>query len=252
MKPLDAFDRHVTALLADRQLLTHAFYQRWSAGELAAEELTSYAEQYRHFERALPGFLSATLAQPLPERARTLLAANLADETGTATGTPHLALFDRFADAVGADEVPATAATEKLVQAYEKATSPLDALGVLVAYESQAAAVAASKAAGLGAVRRQRVGRRLLERARRGRRGTPPVGVGSALRSGRRIRRSRLSGAAARRRCLVGVPRRTRGRSTRRRLTLPDPATFLRNLGPVGSNLLVEPRHGQSCAEGWG
>lgn len=147
--PLDEFDRQVTALLADRQLLTHAFYQRWSAGELATEELTSYAEQYRYFEQVLPGFLTATLEQPLPERARTLLAANLADETGAANGTPHLALFDRFADAVGADEVAATSATEKLVQAYESATSPLDALGVLVAYESQAAAVAASKAAGL-------------------------------------------------------------------------------------------------------
>jgi len=148
--PLDEFDRQVTALLADRQLLTHAFYQRWSAGELAAEELTSYAEQYRHFEQALPGFLTATLAQPLPERARTLLEANLADETGAGTGMPHLALFDRFAAAVGADEVAPTAATEKLVQTYETTESALDALGVLVAYESQAAAVAASKAAGLG------------------------------------------------------------------------------------------------------
>jgi pyrroloquinoline-quinone synthase len=148
--PLDEFDRQVTALLADRQLLTHAFYQRWSAGELAAEELTSYAEQYRHFERALPGFLTATLAQPLPDQARTLLEANLADETGAATGASHLALFDRFAAAVGAEDVAATSATEKLVQTYETTQSALDAVGVLVAYESQAAAVAASKAAGLG------------------------------------------------------------------------------------------------------
>ena len=33
---LDEFGRQVSALLADRQLLTHAFYQRWSAGTLAA------------------------------------------------------------------------------------------------------------------------------------------------------------------------------------------------------------------------
>jgi pyrroloquinoline-quinone synthase len=152
--PLDEFDRQVTALLADRQLLTHAFYQRWSAGELAAAELTSYAQQYRHFEQALPGFLTATLAQPLPERARTLLAANLADETGSgngvATDTSHLALFDRFAAAVGAEDVAATPATGELVRTYQTAASALDALGVLMAYESQAAAVAASKASGLG------------------------------------------------------------------------------------------------------
>ena len=36
-----------------------------------------------------------------------------------------------------------------MVETYETAVSPLEALGVLVAYESQAAAVAASKAAGL-------------------------------------------------------------------------------------------------------
>lgn len=155
MTPLDEFDRQVTALLADRQLLTHAFYQRWSAGDLAFEELTSYAEQYRHFEQALPGFLTMTLARPLPERARALVAANLADETGSESGTPHLALFDRFAAAVGAGDAPATPATRELVGTYQSVGSALgalgviDALGVLVAYESQAAAVAASKAAGL-------------------------------------------------------------------------------------------------------
>jgi pyrroloquinoline-quinone synthase len=147
--PLDEFDRQVTALLADRQLLTHAFYRRWSAGTLAAAELTSYAQQYRHFEQALPGFLTATLAGPLPEQARTLLAANLADEAGADGGASHLELFDRFAAAVDAAEAPATPATAALVQTYESAGSPLEALGVLVAYESQAADVAASKAAGL-------------------------------------------------------------------------------------------------------
>lgn len=35
--------------LADRQLLEHPFYRRWEAGELSREELTRYAEQYRHF-----------------------------------------------------------------------------------------------------------------------------------------------------------------------------------------------------------
>jgi pyrroloquinoline-quinone synthase len=148
--PLHEFDRQVTALLADRQLLTHAFYQRWSAGELGTAELTSYAEQYRHFEQALPGFLTATLAQPLPERVQQLLEANLADETGAAGGTAHLELFDRFSAAVGAQDGAATPATQQLVRTYERAGSALDALGVLMAYESQAAVVAASKAAGLG------------------------------------------------------------------------------------------------------
>jgi pyrroloquinoline-quinone synthase len=145
----EEFDRQVSALLADRQLLTHAFYQRWSAGTLAATELTAYAQQYRHFEQALPGVLAATLEAPLPQRARDLLAKNLADETGAEDGVAHLELFDRFAAAVGADDVDATPATRRLVEAYETVDSPVDALGVLVAYEIQAADVAASKAAGL-------------------------------------------------------------------------------------------------------
>jgi pyrroloquinoline-quinone synthase len=146
---LDEFDRQVSALLADRQLLTHAFYQRWSAGTLAGAELMAYAQQYRHFERALPGVLAATLEAPLPKRAGDLLAANLADETGAEGGVAHLELFDRFAAAVGAEDADATPATRRLVAAYETVASPVDALGVLVAYEIQAADIAASKAAGL-------------------------------------------------------------------------------------------------------
>ena len=151
---LDNFDTAVDELLADRLLLTHPFYLRWSQGRLAPEELTAYAEQYRHFEAALPAVLTGLLADPaLPGRARSLVAANLADETGTAGGSvaPHLQLFDRFAAAVGARaDAPAAAATAALVATYRTAPSALEGLGVLVAYESQAAAVAASKAAGLG------------------------------------------------------------------------------------------------------
>ncbi|HUY63119.1 MAG TPA: iron-containing redox enzyme family protein [Acidimicrobiales bacterium] len=137
-------------VLRHRRLLEHPFYRRWEAGELAPGELTAYAGQYRHFERALPGVL-AEVARTLPEgEARRLVESNLHDEL--ADPEPHVALFDRFADAVGAaGQVEATPATTALVDLYRGLASadPVAALGAVGAYEVQSPAIAQSKALGL-------------------------------------------------------------------------------------------------------
>src|ERR1700761_786686 len=88
-------------VLADRQLLTHAFYRRWEAGTLAPGELGDYAGQYRHFEAALPGVLEAIVAglgDADAARAAGVVAATLADERGVPA--PHIELFDAFVGAV--------------------------------------------------------------------------------------------------------------------------------------------------------
>jgi pyrroloquinoline quinone (PQQ) biosynthesis protein C len=130
--------------------LDHPFYRRWEAGTLARGELARYAEQYRYIEAALPGVLSR-VASCLPEgSAREAVTANLSDELGNPA--PHLELFEAFAAAAGArQDVPPTPATQSLValQLSSVTTDSVRALGVLAAYETQAAAVAASKAAGL-------------------------------------------------------------------------------------------------------
>jgi len=132
------------------RLLDHPFYRRWEAGTLARGELARYAEQYRHIEAALPGVLGQ-VASCLPEgSAREAVTANLSDELGNPA--PHLDLFEAFAIAAGARrDAPPAPATQSLValQLSSAATDPVRALGVLAAYETQAAAVAASKAAGL-------------------------------------------------------------------------------------------------------
>ncbi len=133
------------------RLLDHPFYRRWEAAELLPSELATYAGQYRHFEAMLPEFLER-VAEALPiGDARDAVAANLDDELGDPI--PHLELFDRFATAVGADLTGPTAATAALLASYEAllADGAVAALAGLVAYESQAPAVAASKAAGLRA-----------------------------------------------------------------------------------------------------
>ena len=140
----------IAAALDGRRLLEHPFYRRWEAGELADGELAAYAEQYRHVEQALPVVLR-TAADQLPAGpARDLVLANLADEEGVPE--PHVALFESFADAVGArSSVPAGPATAALtdLQRSTAAADPVAALAVIAAYEVQAGAVATSKSAGL-------------------------------------------------------------------------------------------------------
>jgi pyrroloquinoline-quinone synthase len=136
--------------LVGRHLLTHPFYRRWEAGELAEGELAAYAEQYRLIERELPVTLAAIAAQ-LPEGpARSLVEDNLADELGTPA--PHTELFESFATAAGAGaDVAPTPATAALLAAVRTAaaTDPVAALAMVAAYEVQAADIASSKADGL-------------------------------------------------------------------------------------------------------
>lgn len=148
MEPIDV-DALVHGALEGRRLLEHPFYRRWEAGELAPHELAAYADQYRHFEAALPHFLRRLADALDPGPARAAVEANLADEL--AAPLPHLQLLDGFAAAVGSTGAPATAATEELVRTYDEvlADGPAAALAGLLAYECQVPEVAATKADGL-------------------------------------------------------------------------------------------------------
>ena len=140
----------VARALEDRQLLAHPFYLRWEAGRLQPGELAAYAEQYRHFEAAVPSLLRDVLAATDDEVAAGLVRLNLADEESNPM--PHIELFERFADGVGAVRgAPATAATAELLRTYADlaVAGSVPGLAAMVAYETQAPAIAASKASGL-------------------------------------------------------------------------------------------------------
>ena len=159
-EPTVVTDRHtdlaeaVASALEGRRLLDHPFYRRWEAGELAPAELSEYAVHYRAFEAVLPEVLSSVVevltAQGRHDAAG-LVSRNLADELGSPES--HLALFDGFAaalpDARLADG-PGTAA-RALADTYRALAleSPAAVLAGLAAYETQAAAIAASKGDGL-------------------------------------------------------------------------------------------------------
>jgi pyrroloquinoline quinone (PQQ) biosynthesis protein C len=136
--------------IVGRHLLSHPFYRRWEAGSLSEGELASYAEQYRHIERALPGTLSTIAGALPPGRARDLVEANLADELGSPE--PHAELFESFAGAAGAaPDVRATPSTAALLAVVRTTASndPAAALAMVAAYEVQAADIAGSKSDGL-------------------------------------------------------------------------------------------------------
>jgi pyrroloquinoline-quinone synthase len=146
-----ALDQLFDEALSGRRLLTHLFYRRWEAGQLQRWELAAYAAQYRHFEQALPDVLEAVASGLDAGPARASVQANLDDERGAPA--PHLDLFDTFAEAVGAEPAPPTAATAALVGLHRSlaVSDPVAALAALAAYESQAPGIATSKALGLRA-----------------------------------------------------------------------------------------------------
>ena len=87
--------------IANKRLLDHPFYQRWSAGTLSAEELREYARQYYHYALAFPTFISAMHAQCDDLPTRQLLLENLVDEERGSENHPELWL--RFCEALGLD-----------------------------------------------------------------------------------------------------------------------------------------------------
>ncbi len=80
----------------DCDVLEHPFYQRWSAGELSAEELAFYAGEYRHAVVALAQASDSVAAKADPDR-RAGLERHAAEEHS------HVALWDAFADAVAGE-----------------------------------------------------------------------------------------------------------------------------------------------------
>ncbi|HTC59100.1 MAG TPA: iron-containing redox enzyme family protein [Solirubrobacteraceae bacterium] len=135
-------------------VLEHPFYQRWSAGELSAEELAFYAGEYRHAVVALAQASDSVAAKADPGR-RAGLERHAAEEHS------HVALWDAFADATLTAErtagATAEAATERsplsetdaCAQAWTTGADALEHLAVLYAVEASQPAIAQTKLEGL-------------------------------------------------------------------------------------------------------
>jgi pyrroloquinoline-quinone synthase len=125
-------------------VLDHPFYQRWSSGELTADDLALYAGQYRHAVVALAAAADGAAHAAGPEE-RAELAAHAGEEAA------HVALWDAFADAAGTSG-PQAAEPETAECAGAWAGEGRDLLGHLVALfaiESAQPAISRVKADGL-------------------------------------------------------------------------------------------------------
>jgi pyrroloquinoline-quinone synthase len=131
----------------DCNVLEHPFYQRWSAGELSAEELDFYAGQYRHAVVALAEASEALAANADLEH-RAGLERHAAEERS------HVALWDEFA-ATAAERSRAGASPESLpettrcARAWTAGEDALERLAVLYAIEAAQPEISKTKLDGL-------------------------------------------------------------------------------------------------------
>ncbi len=126
-------------------VLEHPFYQRWSAGELSAEELGFYAGEYRHAVVALAQ-ASAGAAAKAPRERRLGLERHAAEESS------HIVLWDEFAAAASGDGVSQReplGETEHCAQAWTAGEDALEHLAVLYAIEASQPEIAKTKLEGL-------------------------------------------------------------------------------------------------------
>ena len=142
-------------MVAKRSLLSHPFYQAWTAGELSRERLQDYAVQYYPHVAAFPRYLSAIHSRCADIATRQALLENLIEEERGAENHPELWL--RFAEGLGVArerviDAPTVASSRELVRIYEQqcGDGPIAAgLAALYVYESQIPAVATVKIDGL-------------------------------------------------------------------------------------------------------
>jgi pyrroloquinoline-quinone synthase len=156
---------------AEINVLEHPFYQRWSAGELKADELACYAGQYRHAVVALAQ-TSAHAAESAAEHGASPTAA--AHRDGLARHADeeaaHVALWAQFERAAVAHAAAAHASsqpgpgreadngqggqlgqTRACVDAWSSGRDLLEQLAVLYAVEAAQPEISATKLAGLSA-----------------------------------------------------------------------------------------------------
>ena len=129
---MDAVTR-IDAAARRWNVLEHPFYLRWSAGELSAAELASYAAQYRH---AVVALADAAEAAGNDEHAR--------------EERDHVGLWDEFAAACGVpDAAAANAGTRACAGAWRAGEDRLEHVAVLYAVESRQPEIARTKLEGL-------------------------------------------------------------------------------------------------------
>ena len=139
---MDLFSR-LDAARERWNVLEHPFYLRWSEGSLSRDELAFYAGEYRHAVVALADAVAG--AAPAAEPA---VRAQLEDHAREEAA--HVALWDEFADALGADLArEPRPETSECVRSWTAGSSALESVAATYAIESAQPAISRVKLEGL-------------------------------------------------------------------------------------------------------
>jgi pyrroloquinoline-quinone synthase len=137
------FQIELDARVARYDLLTHPFYQAWSAGKLTREHLRAYALEYFHHVAAFPTFLSALHCRLDDGGLRRAVLRNLAEEE--VEGRAHTDMWLDFAEGLGLPpnqvrRSQPSAPVRHLIECFYRSASqdsPAQVLAALYAYASQ-------------------------------------------------------------------------------------------------------------------
>jgi pyrroloquinoline-quinone synthase len=153
-RPSAVCDR-IDAIITEKSILKHPFYQRWQAGEMTLDELRGYTCQYYQHGLAFPRYVSGAHANcdELADRQERL--ENLREEEEGPNNHPELWL--RFGEAIGlkrqdmteAVPLPETTALDESFRRVTKDSPCIAGIAALYAYESQVPEVAGTKMDGL-------------------------------------------------------------------------------------------------------
>ncbi len=151
----EQFLQQLDAIIAERHMLQHPFYQMWNEGALSVDMLREYAKEYYHQVHHFPTYVSATHSKCTDMDIRQMLLENLVEEEQGADNHPELWL--RFADALGVsrDEMKNrkylshTRASVHILKELAGRDNPAEGIAALYAYESQIPEISTTKIEGL-------------------------------------------------------------------------------------------------------
>ena len=149
------FTTELDARVAPFDLLTHPFYQDWSAGRLSSEQLRAHAAEYFHLVAAFPTFLSALHSRLEDGALRRAVLRNLAEEE--VEGRAHADMWLDFAEGLGLslEEVRAGkpgGPLRRLIERFSRSArqdSPAEVVAAIYAYQSQVPQLCGEKARAL-------------------------------------------------------------------------------------------------------
>ncbi len=142
----------IDVLVAEKSLLKHPFYVKWSKGELTLSDLRAYAKEYFRLVERIPGIVSRVRDRVTDGALQAQVARNVVEEQ------EHVDLWKRFSYSLGltdADLAAHVAApkTEAAIRSLETIAERnlQDGMVAMYAFESELPKVAQTKKDGLTA-----------------------------------------------------------------------------------------------------